>query len=161
MLLKPEDPIEAGEDLINLSDVRDRIPHVKPWHVEYRDSDYEPAGVSPFASEADARTWIANEAPDKGIDPANLMPVVYDDEAEELSELTRLLAAMEEIDGGSNHTSAINTRYLETFVRDQAEDRYGADACASLAVDWDRQVANDTAEGREHTYRGQTFILLP
>jgi hypothetical protein len=156
--LEPEDEITSSEDLISLTEVRARIEHLRPYHVEdtrVPESAVTDPTVEAFGTEVEATAYMQDNF------QPYLMVVTFDDEAEEL---TALRALESEMSGqGSKRVSAINEDYLRTAVEDDTEGMVGADAISVLGeyVDWDRMTDERRAQLTEVTYRGTVFYLEP
>ena len=161
-MLTPEDEITGSEDLINLPEVRERIKMLKPFHVENTripESALADPSIASYATREEAEAHVAVHGP--GVRD-ELEIVEWSDEAEELAALRELEAELSHL-AASDHTSAINEDYLDTFVRDELDDAHGADTISALDpyLAWDAIQLDRVAGLSRISYRGGTYYLVP
>ena len=125
-----------GEDLINYSDVTARIAY-----LESRDCHQPDREEYPCAGWYDCPT--CDEASER-----------------ELTSLRDLEEAMRPANEASDRATAIRDDYLETFVRNEADDLVG-DGLNFLEsyVKWDELTADRAAEMKEITFGSTTYYI--
>ena len=83
----PNYEILGDENIINVSDVKERIRRLKPWHVEDQEAGRD---LGSFASERGAIGFIGERS--------HLVAVVYSDEIDEFALILRIGGRMQEFD---------------------------------------------------------------
>jgi len=141
----PNYEILGDENIINVSDVKERIRRLKPWHVEDQEAGRD---LGSFASERGAIGFIGERS--------HLVAVVYSDE---IDELTALQALLNELGDISDDSYLVHDDYLEEYAEGDSE--LPADSPLSPYVDWGR-VADDNYRGNYASveFRGQTYWVV-
>jgi len=140
----PEYEFTGNEDIINVTDVKERIRRLKPWHVE----DTTARDLGSFASERGATGFIG--------DRAHLVAVVDTDELDELNALQQLLRDLGDI---SDDSYLVHDDYLAEYAEGDSE--LPADSPLSPYVNWEK-VADDNYRGNyaSVTFLGETYWVV-
>lgn len=134
-MITATEPLD-GEDLINYTDVTARIAYLEAHDC------HDPVPDAEGCASVDA------------------CPSCYGEAGEELAALRELAAGMEPANEAGGRASAIRDSYLETFVRDEADDITGiGETYLASYVKWDELTADRAGEMEKTTFRGTAYYI--
>jgi hypothetical protein len=124
-----------GEDLINYTDVMERIAYLEAMDC------HEPEREIPCENRYDCPSC--------------------NDEGQELEDLRTLAADMKAANEASGRASALRDSYLKTYIQQEANDIVGDLGHLETYVKWDELTADRADEMEEVTFRGTTYYITP
>lgn len=136
-MITATEPLD-GEDLINYTDVTARIGYLEAHNcrIPNRADDDYPCVFGYECATCDQAT------------------------GNELEDLRTLESGMAPLNEASGRASAIRDSYLETFIRDEADDIAGiGESYLNEYVRWDELTADRAAEMEEITFRGTAYYI--
>jgi hypothetical protein len=144
----PGEEITGQEDIIRLSDVRERVRNIKPWHVEEltRVGD-----LGSFVTERGAVNFIAGRE--------RLIAVEYAEESDELEALRDLLA---DFSACSNSSFMVHESYMEDYAQEEAEslDGISPESFTWQFVRWDDAADALKMDMQSTVFRGSTYWIV-
>lgn len=152
----PGEEIEGTEDIIRLSDVKERLGNIRPFFAEdKRDLSYSPD----FATIKEAEGWIAGK-PEK--DREHFWVCVNGHEDDEQVALKALLDETGEPDlltpNGHDPRYLVNEGSMDDFAREEGSDwGVGTDHPLYDFVDWDRLGRSLMQDMTRIIFRGTAF----
>lgn len=144
----PAYEIDGNLDVIRASDVKERIPRIKPWHIE-SGAEYS---FWEFATQAEAEAWL-----EKNAEPG-LSAVEYEDEAEELEALKKLLSDFGNL---GDHAFAVSERAMTEYAEEEAASIDGVtmDSVVYDFIDWKGLADSLKQDMTAVTFRGTTYWI--
>lgn len=146
----PSCEITGEEDIIRLSDARERMEKIEPWRIGNLNTGEDIGGD--FAREDDAHAWL-----DASVH-VSLQPhlSVYQDE-DDIAELEALQELLAELGWADDSAFLVRSDHMKDFALEEAESlTEGADYLFSY-VDWEEVADYMVMDMRSLDFRGTTY----